>query len=128
MKEKKKLSTEDQNAKMSVLKDIMKDMDGIMSNDLDSKKKMKVSVSANSKDGLEQGLNQAEGIVDGEESCITYPKFGASEQEAGSLMSEEAYDEDSELVPDEQLTSQELEAKIQKLLALKQQKSVKAPF
>jgi hypothetical protein len=123
---KKKLSKEDQDSRMSVLKEIMKDMDGLMSNDLDEKKKMKVSVLSDSKAGLAKGLDKAEDMMGGED-CAVYPKFG-SDQEAGALMDEDSYEEDSSMIPDESLTSQELDEKIKKLLSLKEQKSVKAPF
>lgn len=131
MKEmKKKLSKEDQDAKMSVLKNIMGDMDKMMCDSLDGKKKMKVSVMSDSKKGLEKGLDQAEDIIEGEENGITYPKFG-SDQEAGALMNEDDYEDDSSLEPEDDfdsLSSDEIDAKIKKLLAMKEQKSVKAPF
>lgn len=128
-KAKKKLSSEDQSAKMSVLKDIMKEMDGLMSEDLDGKKKMKVSVMSDSKKGLEKGLDQAEGIMSGEDCGIVTPKFGSA-QAPGALMNEDDYEDDSSLEPieDENLSSDDLDKKIKKLLALKEQKSVKLPF
>lgn len=125
--EKKKLSPEEQDAKMSVLKDIMGDMDSLMCGALDGKKKMKVSVASDSKKGLAEGLDKAEDIMGNSEP---YSKFG-SNQDAGALMSEEDYAADSELEPeldDESLSSDEIDAKIKKLLAIKEQKSVKAPF
>lgn len=128
---KKKLSGEDQSARMSVLKDIMSEMDGLMSEDLDGKKKMKVSVSADSKNGLEKGLNKAEDVLNTSKHGIIYPKFG-SDQAPGSMMDEESLSDDSSAEPDEDdfssLSSDEIDSKIKELLALKEQKSVKAPF
>lgn len=126
---KKKLSKEDQDAKMSVLKDIMKNMDDAMFDDLDGKKKMKVSVISDSKKGLEEGLDKAEDIMDSEKNGVIYPKFGSA-QEPGALMNEEDYADDSEMEPaeDENMSSDELDAKIKKLMALKDRKSVGTPF
>jgi hypothetical protein len=126
---KKKLSSEDKDAKMSVLKDIMKNMDSMMCDDIDSKKKMKVSVMSDSKKGLAAGLDQAEDIMEGETNLGS--KFGSA-QEPGALMNEEDYMEDSSMEPEmddeESMTSADIDAKIKKLMALKEQKSVKAPF
>lgn len=127
---KKKLSPMEQDAKLSVLKAIMGDMDSVMCDDLDSKKKMKVSVISDSKQGIEKGLNQAEDIVQADESGMTIPKFGSA-QDPGALMTEEDYEDDSSEEPeleDEHLSSDELDKKIKKLIALKEQKSVKLPF
>lgn len=133
MKEKKKLSPQEQDAKMSVLKEIMGEMDGLMSNDLDTKKKMKVSVMADSKKGLEKGLDKAEDIVDSQKNGVTYPKFGSA-QEPGALMNEDDLACDSSMEPeleedeDGSLSSDDLDKKIKKLMALKEQKSVKTPY
>ena len=126
---KKKLSPMEQDAKMSVLKEIMGDMDSLMCDDLDKKKAMKVSVMADSKKGLEKGLDKAEDILD---SGMVYPKMG-SKQEPGALMNEEDYLEDSSMEPEmeddeDSMSSDELDKKIKKLMALKEQKSVKTPF
>lgn len=122
---KKKLSPMEQDAKMSVLKDIMGDMDKLMCDDLDTKKKMKVSVASDSKAGLAKGLDKAEDIMSGDEMGNSFPKFGSA-QESGALMNEEDFEDDSSMYED--LSSDELDAKIKKLLSIKEQKSVKAPF
>lgn len=127
--EKKKLSPEEQGAKMSVLKDIMGEMDQLMCKDLDGKKKMKVSVMSDSKEGLAKGLDKAEDIMESDK--LVSPKFGSA-QEAGAMMDEDSYEDDSEMPEVDEdlsaLSSDEIDKKIQKLLALKEQKSVKAPF
>lgn len=99
-------------SKLSVLKDIMGNMDGKIKDGLASKKPMKVSVLAPDKAGLEKGLEAAEDVVDGE-----MPEFG--EEASGS-------DELDTLIGDKSVPElEEMCQKIQDLIAQKQQLLVK---
>lgn len=114
---KKKLSPQEQEAKMSVLKEIMDDMDSLMSSDLDKKKAMKVSVLAKEPKGLKLGLDQAESLIEGD-SILPDSELG-----------EDCGDSDLEIEDeDSALSSEDIDKKIAKLLSLKDQKNVKAPF
>jgi hypothetical protein len=94
----KKLSPMEQEAKMKVLQECMDDMDGMMGEGLDQKKKMKVSVLASSKKGLKEGLEKAKEVVGGDHEML---------------------DEESE---EEELSEEELDAKIAELMAKKKSK------
>jgi Fe2+ transport system protein B len=103
MIEGKKLNPVQKEAMLKVCSEIMGEMDGIMGEGLDAKKGVKkVAVMADSKEGLEEGLEEAEEVVEGED---------LDSDEDISMLSED-----------------EIDAKIQELMALKKQKSVKAPF
>lgn len=103
----KKLSPVQKEAMMKVCQEIMGEMDSIVDEGLDAKKASKVTVMADSKKGLEQGLDKAEEVIEGEEGL-----------ELDSLDSED----------DSALSEQEIDEKIKELMALKAQKQVKAPF
>jgi hypothetical protein len=126
MKMGKKMSPAEAKAKLSTLKELMKDMDDMMMEDMKNAKGMaKVSVASDSPEGLKKGLEKAEEMVegDGKKSDVLLPKFG-SKQEAGAEMDEDSFEEDSEM--DEEDDSEEsLDKKIAELLAKKKAKSQK---
>lgn len=91
----KKLSPIEKEAKLKVLQECMDDMDSMMGEGLDARKKMKVSVAASSPKGLKAGLEKAEEVLEDED------------------LEEEI--EESE----EELSEEELDAKIAELMAKK---------
>jgi hypothetical protein len=102
----KKLSPVEKEAKMSVLKEIMHDMDSMMKDGLDKKKGMKVSVMSDSPKGVAAGLEKAEDMLG----------VDAEDDEEDGL-------EAVAPLEAEELTEEEIDAKIQELLALKKAKS-----
>lgn len=130
----KKMSPAEAKAKLSTLKELMKDMDDMMMEDMKNAKGMsKVSVMADSPEGLKKGLEKAEEVVEGAEnkSGVTLPKFG-SKQESGAMMDEEEFEDDSEMEDESEEDESEdddseesLDKKIAELLAKKKAKSRK---
>jgi hypothetical protein len=111
----KKLSPVEKEAMMKVCQQIMDDMDDMMSDSLKPAKGMaKVSVAASSPEGLKEGLESAEEVVDGEageeemESEDDGEPLGASPLKG--LYNHAMAEEESE---------EELDAKIAELMAKK---------
>lgn len=101
----KKLSPMEQEAKLKVLQDCMDDMDNMMGENLDKKKKMKVSVISDSPKGIKAGLEKAKDIVGGDHE----------------MLDEVESEDDEELETDEE-SEEELDAKIAALMAKKNAK------
>lgn len=95
----KKLSPVEQSSKLKVLQDCMDDMDGMMGEGLDAKKKMKVSVAASSPVGLKKGLEKAEEVI-GDHAMMESDEVEGEEVE-------------------EEMSEEELDAKIAELMAMK---------
>lgn len=114
----KKLSPMEQEAKMKVLQECMDSMDDMMGSGLDSKKKMKATVMASSKHGLEQGLEKAADVIEGDD-----------ESTMGDHIMDESEHEDEDM---SEASPEEIQAKIEELKMLLQSKSkksdVKMPF
>lgn len=131
MKMGKKMSPAEAKAKLSSLKDLMKDMDNLMLDDMKNakgKKGMaKVTVQASSPEAAEKALESAEEAVEGSQEKgdfpMTLPKFG-SKQEPGSQMDEESYEADSEEDSDED-SEEDLDKLIAELMAKKKAKESK---
>lgn len=100
----KKLSPLEQEAKLKVLQECMDDMDGMMGENLDKKKKMKVSVLSDSPKGLKAGLEKAKEVVGGDHA----------------MLDKESEDEESE--DEDEESEEELDAKIAALMAKKNAK------
>lgn len=128
MKSGKKMSPMEAKAKLASLKDLMKEMDDMMLGDMKGKKGMaKVSVMSDSPEGLKEGLEKAEDVLEGEsedESEVTLPKFG-SKQKSGALMEEEEFEEDS-IDDSEDSSEEDLDRKIAELMAKKKSKQSKS--
>lgn len=109
MKQGKKLDPTEKEAKEHVLKTLMDDMSGMMSDKLKGLKK--VTVAADSKEDLEKGLEKAKEIIEGEdeESSELSPEMAAM-----------APDEDLESEDSEEESEDELERKIQELMEKKE--------
>lgn len=108
-----KLDPVKKDAMLKVCDEIMGEMDGMMEEGLNKKKSgmSKVSVMADSKAGLESGLDKAEEIVEGDEENYM-PEMESEDEEIDfSGLSEGQIDE-----------------LLQKLMTAKEQKKVKAPF
>lgn len=123
MKSGKKMSPMEAKAKLSTLKSLMKEMDGMMLDGMKNAKGMKVSVMSDSPEGLKEGLEKAEDIVEGDgEMSSNLPKMG-------KLMESEDEDEseDEEMMSDseEEDSDEDLDAKIAELLAKKKSKESK---
>lgn len=107
MKSGKKLSDSEKEAKMSVLKALKGSMDEVMADKVHGMKK--VSVMSDSPEGLKEGLEKAEDIVEESEPLMKM----ASED-----MEESDESEDSE--DSEEMSPDEIDAKIAELMALKE--------
>lgn len=122
----KKLSGMEQSGKLEVLQDLMDQMESMMGNDLDAKKKMKATVVASSKEGLQKGLDKAEDVVAGEEMD------SSDEDSIGGEGIMDESEEDLDMKAPEDCSPEELQEKIAELeaiLAAKTKKSdVKMPF
>lgn len=123
----KKMSPAEAKGKLASLHELMKDMDSMMMDGMKGKKGMaKVSVMSDSPEGLKEGLEKAEDVIEGEseeESEVTLPKFG-SKQKSGALMEEEEFEEDSS-DDSEDSSEEELDRKIAELMAKKKSKQSK---
>ena len=116
----KKMSPMEAKAKLATLKELMKEMDGMMMDGM-KKGKMKVSVMADSPEALKEGLEQAEDVVEGSgEMTSNLPKLGGS-MESEDEMEDELEGEEEESDDD----SEDLDAKIAELLAKKKAKESK---
>lgn len=106
----KKLNPVQQDAMLKVCNEIMDDMDNVMGEGLEAKKggMKKVSVVADSEEGLEEGLEKAEEVVEGEEEMV-------------------AESEDDEEIDFSGLSENQIDELLQKLMAAKEQKKVKSP-
>lgn len=130
MKSGKKMSPAEAKGKLASLQELMKDMDSMMMDGMKGKKGMaKVSVMSDSPEGLKEGLEKAEDVIEGEseeESEVTLPKFG-SKQKSGALMEEEDFEEDSsdDSEDSEESSEEELDRKIAELMAKKKSKQSK---
>lgn len=114
----KKMSPMEAKAKLATLKSLMSDMDDMMMDGMkNAKGKMKVSVMANSPEGLKEGLEKAEDVVEGsEEMESNIPNLGKKllgddedEMEDDLVMSDDSEEESEE----------DLDKKIAELLAKK---------
>jgi len=87
----------------------------------------KVSVASDSKEGLEEGLEKAKEIISSKEQDEMVEDAEDGNQVGDDLMAggwdREEAEEDSE---DEEMSSEELERKLQKLMAMKKKMSEKA--
>lgn len=114
---KKGMSPLEMKAKMSVLKDLHGQSTNLMKDGL-----KKVSVTSDSKEGLKAGLDKAEDILgeDSEEECEACsgegcPMCGSGEKEKAKSKGYEDQQESSEPMDED-----ELDAKIQELLKMKE--------
>jgi hypothetical protein len=124
MKSGKKMSPMEAKAKLASLKELMKEMDDMMMDDMKGKKGMaKVSVMSDSPEGLKQGLEKAEEVLDDEESdeesSMAMPRFGKPKE-----MMEEMSDED-EMMDEDDSSEEDLDRKIAELLAKKKSKQAR---
>lgn len=121
---KREMSDDERDAKLSVLKDLRDQAAGDMSEKMRGLKK--VTVAASDKEGLKKGLEKAEEIVEGSEAFKQDPF--RRQKDAEELMEDEpemspeseAKAEDDESYED--CSPEELDAKIEKLKALKLKK------
>lgn len=97
----KKLSPIEQESKLKVLQNCMDDMDGMMGEGLDNKKKMKASMPKKGKES-----------VSGDELIKSLSGDESEESEV----------EESEESEDEEMSEEEIDAKIKELLAKKKVK------
>lgn len=104
----KKLSEVDKKASMNVLGDLRKMAQDEMKGKMASMKK--VTVASDSKEGLKKGLEKAEDILEGEEKCGMCSKTPCECEE-----SEDEYESDDS----EEMSEEEIDAKIKELMALK---------
>lgn len=129
MGEKKKLSPIEQKAKMGVLEQLKKDMQGMMGEKVAGLKK--VTVASNDKHGLEEGLDKAKSMIHGGVDDVQAPESDDekdAEDQDGSDPLEEPEEEQAEHTghmemalghaPGEE-SEEELDAKIQELLKKK---------
>lgn len=126
----KKMSSMEAKAKLSSLKDLMKEMDDMMLDGMKGKKGMaKVTVQASSPEAADKALEKAEDIVEessqNPEFPVTLPKFG-SKQESGAQMDEESYEEDSDSESEDD-SEEDLDKLIAELMAKKKSKESKMP-
>lgn len=112
---KDKMSPNAQKAKLSVLKDLHKQASDAMTGDLKGMKK--VTVAADSKDGLKEGLEKAEDMLGMENEDEGEDREYDSADKALGEQSEGFEDQQDESEP---MDEEEIEAKIQELLALKE--------
>lgn len=105
----KKLSPVEKEAKMNVLKELSSQAGDMLGQKLAGLKK--VTVASDSEDGLEQGLEKAKEIIEGE----------PVEEESEGLELADSDDED-DMDDIEDCSPEELEAKIQKLQEIKAKK------
>lgn len=113
---KEKMSDMEKKSKLSVLKDLHKQASDAMKGDLEGMKGMKkVTIASDSKSGLKEGLDKAEEML------------GEEDEDEGEQReydtADKSRDEQSEGFEDQQDESEpmdEIEAKIQELLALKE--------
>lgn len=105
-KDKKKMSPSEKEAKMSVLKDLKSVAEEAMGDDLKGMKK--VTVAADSEEGLEEGMDKAKELLKAKMGDMS-PADAEHEEEE---MEEES--EDSE-----DMSEEELDAKIAKLMEMK---------
>lgn len=114
------MSSTEKDAKMSVLKDLQKMASEAMSGRLHGLKK--VTVAGDSPEALEEGLEHAQEMVEGEQmekeehEAKESPEHEMMEDLGDSEMMEESEDEESE---------DDLDAKIAKLMELKKKKGMK---
>jgi hypothetical protein len=109
---KMKMSPNEKKAKMSVLKDLHGQASDLMKQGLAGAKDMKkVTVASDSKEGLKQGLEKAEDLL-GEQDEDDSVMGGHADDEAAEH--ESAQDES------EPMDEDELDAKIQELLQMKE--------
>lgn len=113
-----KMRPEEKEAKMGVLENLKQAMSESMSGKLGGLKK--VTVASDSTEGLKKGLDKAKEITghlpESEGEDEESPDHEAAESVEEETAEHEAGSEESE---DEEYTPEEIDAKIQKLLALK---------
>lgn len=61
---KRMLDDKEKEVHKGVLKDLMKDMEGMMGNDMKTRRMQKVTVMAKDKEGLKEGLDKAEDLME----------------------------------------------------------------
>jgi len=112
-----KLSDGYKKAKMSVLENLHKDMSGMLSDDVKGLKK--VTVASKDTKGLKEGLNKAEEMISG-------PNSEVEENEEDQEMASDEENSDDDIIEtemaEEDMSVDELEAKIAELEALKAKK------
>jgi len=121
----KEMSDAEKKAKLGVLGHMKKMAEDAMTDNLHGMKK--VSVASDSKEGLEEGLEKAKEIISSKEQDEMVEDAEDGNQVGDDLMAggwdREEAEEDSE---DEEMSSEELERKLQKLMAMKKKMSEKA--
>jgi len=119
MFKKEKMSDMEKKSKLSVLKDLHKQASDAMKGDLQGMKK--VTVAADSKSGLKEGLDKAEEMLgmegEDEESELGEKRAYDEADESKEDQSEGFEDQQDESEP---MDEEELDAKIQELLKLKE--------
>lgn len=114
----KELSDDESSAQMSVLKDLKGHMGSMMGDKMSKLKDglKKVSVASDSEEGLKEGLEKAEDLINnGQQDSSSRGILHDPEEEM------EMHGDDAE-VPDEHKTPEELDKKIQELMSLKKMK------
>lgn len=113
----KELQPGEKEAKMKVIKDLRQMAEQIMKDDIKGMKK--VTVASPTQEGLKEGLEKAEDIL---ESNSEEMSEESEESEESEDMSEE-YAEESE---DEEMSEEEINAKLAELMAKKDKLKLKA--
>jgi hypothetical protein len=112
------LSDIEQKAKMKVLKDIHGKMEGILGDNL--KGAQKVTVAADSKKGLQEGLDKAEDLLGEEdEDDSNLGEKDENDSNLGEKMEQMAEDYEDQQEESEPMDAHELEEKIKELMAMK---------
>lgn len=130
MKDKKShLGENESKAKMSVLQDLKDSMADMMKDRLDGGLK-KVTVASDSKEGIKKGLEKAKQLMNGDMSPAAAEHAGkmedeeeeGAEHEASESEAEESAEHDEGMEPkeEEEMSEAELDAKIKKLMAMKE--------
>lgn len=118
-KESGDMSEPEKKAKMSVLEELQKMATEAMAGRLHGMKK--VQVAGSSDEALEEGLDKAKELIGGEEEAEEAAE--GSEEESEDISPEEASMEVEDDMED--MDESELDAKLEKLMALKRRKGMK---
>jgi len=113
----KSLSPNYKKAKMSMLEALKSEMSGMMGDDLKGLKK--ITVASPDKEGLKEGLDKAEEMLDKSEDAEegeVCPECGMKHEDGMHKMP------DGEMMSDEDMPLEEIEAKIKELEKLKMKK------
>lgn len=114
------MSDTEKDAKMSVLKDLQKMAAEAMSGRLHGLKK--VTVAGDSPEAIEEGLDHAKSMLEGDE--MEHEEHEAKESPEHEMM-EDLHDGDMGEEESEDESEDDLDAKIQKLMELKKKKGMK---